>query len=63
MLWKVIWCAEGEDQGSLDSLPVQAKLANWLALSVDCDSAVLTQLTSGSPIAGVHAARPIHPIS
>lgn len=25
-LWKVTWAAEGEDQGSVDSCPVQAKL-------------------------------------
>lgn len=28
ILWKVTCCAEGDDQGSLDSLPVQAKLLN-----------------------------------
>lgn len=37
MLWKVTCCAEGDDHGSLDSLPVQAKLVELVSIICEQD--------------------------
>jgi hypothetical protein len=62
ILWKVTCCADGDDQGSSDSFPEQAKLKNLLVNAVTRVFEVL-QLTIGLRVVDAHAELPILPIS
>lgn len=60
MLWKVICCADGDDQGSSDSFPQQEKLS-------DCQytktKEITFELTIELLVVDAHAGPPILPTS